>query len=227
MRERNILLIALIVLSLLVAGVLVGVFIEPLPEIVTGEGRLVSQALKVFFGVAAAVFLGVEGLLVFAALRGHFLGDSQGRVTGGLEVLWIAVPGLLVAVIVVYSINVLAQIEAPASNPLVVNITARQFEWEIEYPGLGVRSTELHLPTGRAAKLVFTSEDVIHSFWVPEFGGKIDAVPGIATSLTVTPMRAGILSAVCAELCGAGHTNMVAEVWVQDPEVFEEWLAAQ
>ena len=227
MRERTILLITLLGLALIAAGVAVAVVVEPLPELATAEALIVSQALKVFFGIAAAVFLGVEGLLVFAAVRGHFLGKSRGQVSSGLEMVWIALPAILVAVIVIYSVKVLSEVEAPARNPMVVTVTARQFEWEFFYVGAGVSSDTLVLPVGRPVELVFTSTDVVHSFWVPAFGEKVDAVPDLVTSITVTPLKAGSYEAVCAELCGEGHEAMKAEVLIQDPSAFEAWLGSQ
>jgi cytochrome c oxidase subunit 2 len=226
-RERTILLITLLGLGLVAAGVAVGVLVQPLPQVATAEAQTVSQALKVFFGISAAVFLGVEGLLVFAAVRGHLLGKSQGKVGSGLEMVWIALPAVLVAVIVIYSVNVLSEVEAPASNPMVVEVTARQFEWEFFYVDSAVSSDTLVIPVGRPVELLFTSADVIHSFWVPAFGEKIDAVPDIVTSITITPLKVGIYQGVCAELCGEGHTEMQAEVLVQDFKAFENWLDSQ
>ncbi len=227
MRERTILLITLLGLGLVAAGVAVGVLVQPLPQVATAEAQTVSQALKVFFGISAAVFLGVEGLLIFAAVRGHLLGKSQGKVGSGLEMVWIALPAVLVAVIVIYSVNVLSEVEAPASNPMVVEVTARQFEWEFFYVDSAVSSDTLVIPVGRPVELLFTSADVIHSFWVPAFGEKIDAVPDIVTSITITPLKVGIYQGVCAELCGEGHTEMQAEVLVQDFKAFENWLGSQ
>ncbi|MFQ5921264.1 MAG: cytochrome c oxidase subunit II [Anaerolineales bacterium] len=229
MRERTILLIVLLVLGLIAAGVVVGVVVEPLPEIATAEALTVSQALKVFFGIAAAVFLGVEGLLVFAAVRGHLLGKSRGQVSSGLEMVWIALPAVLVGVIVIYSIKALSEIEAPVRDPMVVTVTGKQFEWEFFYVDAGVSSDTLVLPVGSPVELVFTSTDVIHSFWVPAFGEKVDAVPDMdpPASLTVTPLKAGSYRAVCAELCGEGHKAMQAEVLIQDPSAFEAWLGSK
>jgi len=226
-RERTILLITLLGLGLVAAGVAVGVVVQPLPEIATAEAQSISQALKVFFGISAAVFLGMEGLLVFAAIRGHLLGKSNGEVGSGFEMVWIALPAVLVAVIVIYSVNVLSEVEAPSSDPMVVSVIGRQFEWEFFYVDAAVSSDILVLPVGRPVELVFTSADVIHSFWVPAFGEKVDAVPDIMTSLTVTPLKVGTYIGVCAELCGEGHTEMQAEVLIQDLTSFEAWLGSQ
>ena len=227
MRERTILLITLLIFGLIAAGVAVGLLVEPLPNIATTEAQTVSQALKVFFGIAAAVFLGVEGLLVFAAVRGHLLGRSESKVGSGLEMVWIALPAVLVAVIVIYSVNVLSDIEAPARNPMVVTVTGRQFEWEFFYTESGVASDMLVLPVGRPVELAFTSVDVIHSFWVPAFGEKVDAVPDMVTSITITPTKPGIYRAVCAELCGDGHEAMQSEVRIVEIGAFEAWMAGQ
>ncbi len=227
MRERTILLVTLLGLGIVAAGVATGVVVQPLPEIATAEAQSVSQALKFFFGISAAVFLGMEGLLVFAAVRGHLLGKSQGKIGSGLEMVWIALPALLVAVIVIYSVNVLSDVESPVNDPMVVRVTGKQFEWEFFYVDSAVSSDTLVLPVGRPVELVFTSTDVIHSFWVPAFGEKVDAVPGMVTSVTVTPLKVGIYQGVCAELCGEGHTEMQAEVRVQEFAAFEAWLGSQ
>ncbi len=227
MRERTILLITLLGLGLVAAGVAVGVVVQPLPQVATVEAQRVSQALRVFFGISAAVFLGMEGLLVFAAVRGHLLGKSQGEVGSGLEMLWIALPALLVAVIVIYSINVLSDVEAPVRDPMVVSVTGKQFEWEFYYVDSAVSSDTLVLPVGKPVELIFTSTAVIHSFWVPAFGEKVDAVPGMVTSMTITPLKVGIYRGVCAELCGEGHTDMQAEVVIQELAAFETWLGSK
>lgn len=226
MRERTILLITLLGLGLLAVGVGVVVVVEPLPEIATAEAQALSQALKIFFGMAAVVFLGVEGLLVFAAVRGHLLGKSQAQISSGLEWVWIGLPAILVAVIVIYSVNLLSEVEAPASDAMVVTVTARQFDWEFFYVDAAVSSDTLVLPVGRPVELLFTSADVIHSFWVPAFGEKIDAVPDMVTSLTVTPQKTGIFRGVCAQLCGAGHESMQADVLIQEPAAFDAWLSS-
>ena len=227
MRERTILLITILVFGLIGAGVTVGLLVEPLPNIATSEAQTVSNALKVFFGIAAAVFMGVGGLLAFAAVRGHLLGRSEGKVGSGLEMLWIALPALLVVVIAVYSINVLSAVESPVRNPMVVTVTGRQFEWDFFYPDTGVASDVLVLPVGKPVELVFTSKDVIHSFWVPAFGEKVDAVPDLVTSISVTPIKTGIYRAVCAELCGEGHEAMQSEVRIVELAAFEAWMASQ
>lgn len=228
MHERNILAITVLILSLVVVGVLVATFVRPLPQVATEQAQLVDQLLRVLFGLAAAVFFGVEGLLFFAAVRGRLFRSAVAieNPGGSLELLWITLPAVIVVALSVYSIRVLAAMEAPPRDPLRVEVMASQFEWDFHYPVSGVTSNELHLPAGRPVVLEFTSRDVIHSFWVPAFGGKVDAMPDRVTSLTLTLMKPGIFGAVCAELCGAGHTEMIASVQVEEAAQFEEWLQA-
>ena len=228
LRERNILLVTILILGLIGAGIAVASLVRPLPQAATDRAVLVDQLLRVMFGLATAVFLGVEGLLVFAAVRGRLFRSSNaiGNPATSLELVWVAVPAAIVVVLSVYSIRVLLLMEAPRSNALQVEITASQYQWEIYYPDSGLTTNELHLPAGRPAELRFSSRDVIHSFWVPAFGAKVDALPGRNTSLTLTPLQVGEFEAVCAEFCGPGHAGMIASVRVEDPTQFEEWLQA-
>jgi cytochrome c oxidase subunit 2 len=117
---------------------------------------------------------------------------------------------------------------------LVVRVRASRWLWTFSYPGQGVRdSRELVLPLGRPVRFEVTSTDVIHSFWVPAFRTKIDAVPNLTTFLHVTPTRTGSfeqtvdLRVQCAELCGVGHAIMAAPVRIIEPEAFEAWVAEQ
>lgn len=226
MRERNILIGILLIFGLVLTGLIVGSRAEPLPIPGTERAQQVNQLLKVLFGLAAAVLLAVEGLLVVSALRGR-LGWSGSKVEPSLELLWILLPSVLVVVLSVYSVRVLVEVETPATNPLVVQVNASQYEWSFRYLDAGVTSGELHLPLGRPVELRLLSADVVHSFWVPEFGGKVDAIPGTTTSFSLTPRRIGDYQAVCAEYCGTGHGEMVAPVIVEGRGAFDQWLAGQ
>ena len=98
-------------------------------------------------------------------------------------------------------------------------MTAQQFEWSFSYPdSKNLTSGTLRVPVGRSVQLTFTSKDVIHSFWVPEWGQKQDTVPGIHPTLHVTPDRVGTFPVVCTELCGAGHATMQDRFIVLDDE---------
>ncbi len=121
----------------------------------------------------------------------------------------------------------LGEMTAAAQDELVVEVTGFQYGWNFTYPESGVSSSELYLPVGRQVLFKITSRDVIHSFWVPEFRIKQDAVPGRWTTLRVTPDKVGDYRIRCAEICGYAHSAMYAPVVAVEPADFEAWLAGQ
>ena len=144
-----------------------------------------------------------------------------------LEVVWTALPAVLIIGLCTYAYTVLRANEANKTNAMTVNVTERQFAFEFSYPEAGNKvSPILYLPLGRPVVFKLRSLDVIHSFFVPEFSEKLDAVPGITTTLRVTPNRLGKYPAECTELCGAGHGLMRAPVYVVEPSVFQRFLGA-
>ena len=146
----------------------------------------------------------------------------------GLEIVWTAVPAILVIALGIVSAVVLSENGNASDNPLHVNAIGQQFTWKFQYPDSGnVQSGELVLPVGRQAKFTLTSVDVIHSFWVPEFGQKQDAVPGIETTIVVTPKHTGEYAVICTELCGLGHATMRAKARVVSEADFAKWIKEQ
>ena len=147
-----------------------------------------------------------------------------------LEVVWTALPAILIVGLCAYSYSVLRSNEKTHPGAMVVNVTARQFAFEFSYrtaSGKQVVSPELYLPVHQPVVLHLRSLDVIHSFFVPQFSEKLDAVPGIVTTLRVTPTRTGHYPVECTELCGAGHGLMRAGAFVVSQTAFRSWLAAQ
>jgi cytochrome c oxidase subunit II len=164
--------------------------------------------------------------------------ESDGEPIHGntkLEIIWTAIPTLIVFGLAVYSTIVLNDIEAEASDVMEVDVTAQQFEWRFDYPDQGVTSNELHVPVGTQLDLHMNALDVLHSFWVPEWGIKRDLVPGsdlpggddIDNTVRVTPDVEGIYSVVCTELCGWGHATMRAAAVVESQGDFDAWAAEQ
>jgi cytochrome c oxidase subunit 2 len=145
-----------------------------------------------------------------------------------LEVVWVTIPFLIVSGLAVYSWIVLDDIEAKAQNEMTVNVTGQQFTWTFEYPqgqgGDPVRAKELVLPKDQPVIFKIKTADVIHSFWVPQFRLKSDAVPGITTQVRLTPNREGTYRVVCTELCGLGHATMRQNVRVVPRAEFDSWL---
>jgi len=147
-----------------------------------------------------------------------------------LEVVWTAVPAILIVSLCTYAYTVLRSNEANKTNAMTVNVTTRQFAFQFSYPqgnGKQVVSPVLYLPVNQPVVFKLRSFDVIHSFFVPSFSEKLDAVPGIVTTLRVTPSVLGTYPVECTELCGAGHSLMRSTVRVVSPASFQSWLRSQ
>lgn len=147
-----------------------------------------------------------------------------------LEVVWTAIPAILIVALCGYAYSILRSNEDSQKHETTVNVTERQFAFEFSYAAPGgktIVSPALYLAKGQPVVFKLRSLDVIHSFFVPEFSQKLDAVPGITTTLRVTPTRLGSYPAECTELCGAGHALMRATVQVVTPQAFQTWLSSQ
>jgi cytochrome c oxidase subunit II len=217
------------------AGILasaVAVLVPWLPTSASEEMDRIEFTFWFTTVICIAVFSVVAAAIVYSVLKFRVQpeDDSDGPpIHGhtGLEIVWTAIPAVLVTAISIVSAIVLAKNDDAGPNPLRIAVTAQQFAWRFEYPGESkVTSGQLVLPLGRPAKLTLHSLDVIHSFWVPEFGQKSDAVPGIETTLVITPTRTGEFALMCTELCGLGHSTMRAHVRVVKPADYEKFLAS-
>jgi cytochrome c oxidase subunit II len=143
-----------------------------------------------------------------------------------LEIIWTLIPTIIVLFAAGYSWVVLVDVEREEDDPLIVNVYSQQFAWTFGYPQEGNKWSEgeLRVPVGRQVKLNMHAQDVIHSFWVPEWRLKQDNVPGMTTSIVVTPDKPGNFQLICTELCGAGHTTMRALVVAESEEKFDSWV---
>jgi cytochrome c oxidase subunit 2 len=138
-------------------------------------------------------------------------------------VIWTVVPTILVTAIIIVSAVVLAQNSSAGSNPVKVDVVAQQFAWKFSYDGGKTYYPVLRLPVDRKAKLRLIANDVIHSFWVPQFAQKQDAVPGDPQTIVITPTRTGSWPVICTELCGLGHSLMRSEAIVMTQAEFDDW----
>ncbi len=210
---------------------LVAVLVPWLPTSASEEMDRIEFTFWFTTIICIAVFAVVAAAIIYSVLKFRVQpeDDSDGPpIHGhtGLEIVWTAVPAVLVTAISIVSAVVLAKNDDAGPNPIRIAVTAQQFAWKFEYPGDSPRTAgELVLPVDKPVKLTLRSLDVIHSFWVPEFGQKSDAVPGIETTLVITPNRTGEFSIVCTELCGLGHALMRAPVRVVQQAEYEEFLA--
>jgi cytochrome c oxidase subunit 2 len=146
-----------------------------------------------------------------------------------LEIIWVTIPFLIVTALAVYAAVVLADIEKKKPNELQVRAIGQQFTWHFEYTegGKKFKSDVLYLPNDRPVKVNVNTLDVLHSFWVPAFRLKIDAVPGQTDVVRFTPNRIGVYEVVCAELCGAGHSTMRVRALVVSQKRWEEFMASK
>jgi len=142
-----------------------------------------------------------------------------------LEVLWTAIPTLIVAVIFVWaSVLYFRNSEAPR-GAMEILVTGKQWMWKVEHPEGQREINEVHVPLGRPVKLTMTSEDVIHDFFVPAFRVKKDVLPGRYTTLWFQATKVGTFHLFCAQYCGAFHAGMIGSIVVQEPDEYESWLA--
>lgn len=191
--------------------------------------RSIAQLWWAMLAGSAVLFLLVMCLFAMTLLRPGF---GSGVSPRG----WIISGGLLMPIPVLTLLTYYALFQGerllPISDgsvaPLRIEAHARQWEWEFRYPDTpGAPSTlnVLHIPVDRPIDVIAISEDVIHSFWVPRLGGKMDATPGHATRLRLLADRTGVFGGVCAEYCGRGHSVMRFRVEAHEPEAFDALIA--
>ena len=215
------------------AATVVALFVPWLPPVASKERDGIDLVFWFTTAICIAIFALVAAVVVYSVMKFRVRpdDDSDGPpIHGhtGVEIVWTAVPAVLVTAISVISGIVLVQNDRADDGRLGVNVTARQFAWTFEYPGhKNLSSAQLRLPLGRSVELHLTAADVIHSFWVPEFGQKQDALPGQDTKLVITPTKLGTYPVICTELCGLGHALMRTSAIVMKPAEFDAWLKDQ
>jgi len=185
------------------------------------------------FWWAAAVFVVVELLLLVAIVRfRHREGRPAPTPRHGhtfMEIAWTLAPAVILVFVAVPTVRTIFATagEAPA-DALKVEVIGHQWWWEFKYLDLGLTTAnELHVPSGKPVRIAITSADVIHSFWIPPFGGKRDAIPGHTNYIAFRADSTGDYSGQCAEFCGASHANMRLRVIVDSDSGFGAWAQAQ
>ena len=140
-----------------------------------------------------------------------------------IETIWTIIPTILLMVIFVWGWIAFKELRNPPAEAIEVNVVARQWLWEFEYFTGKKSLNELFVQQNKPVRLIMRSEDVIHSFFVPQFRVKQDILPGSYTQLWFTPTKVGTFDLLCAEYCGSGHSKMLAKVNVLSPESFARW----
>ena len=166
-------------------------------------------------------------LVVFRRKKGDTEDAQHVEGNTNLEITWTVLPLFIVMLFAYLGAGNLSAIRKADPDAMVVKVTGIQWSWKYEYPTYGVTTTELHIPEGKQVLLQMTSNDVIHSFWVPEFRVKQDLVPGRITELRITPTIIGNYKVRCAELCGTSHAYMEGPVIVSAQNDFDAWMADQ
>jgi cytochrome c oxidase subunit 2 len=226
-------IVQLVLIGVVAGGVASALALIPnwLPPAASREAGRIDFVFWFVTGICIFVFAIVAAVTVMAVwkFRAKPDDDTDGPpIHGhtGLEIVWTAIPTVLVTAIAIVSAIVLAKDDAAGSNPLRIEVTAQQFAWTFTYPQYGdKKSAVLRLPVDRSTVLTMTAKDVLHSFWVPEFRQKQDLVPGLHPTLHITPNVIGSYPVVCTELCGLGHALMRSRAVVMKPEDFRRWAS--
>jgi cytochrome c oxidase subunit 2 len=185
----------------------------------------------VMLWLAVAVFIVVIGFAAYALF--HRRGGSSTMEKSRSQFLFLFlggafVPLLILAAVFGYSLDVTRDSGADQPNQLLIHVTGHQWWYQVDYPQQKISSRNvMHIPEHRQVKIILTSADVIHSFWVPELNGKTDIIPGVTNQLFITGAQAGAYIGHCAEFCGIGHTTMLITVIVEPQSTFNKWVASQ
>lgn len=199
------------------------------PPMASTQAEMVDSLYSTLLGIASAIFVLVEGGLIFAVIRfrrRHSRPAEPATFEGSLrlEFIWTVIPAIIVIWLAIHSADIVTKLHETPPDSMAVRVIAQQFSWQFEYPEYGIRTSELHVPEDRPVALELTSMDVIHSFWVPAFRIKQDALPDLTTHTTFTAVLPGTYPVACAELCGPGHSIMRSQVIVHSADEFDQWL---
>jgi cytochrome c oxidase subunit II len=212
-----------------VVGTAIVLLMDWFPEDASTASDDIDTLYDVLLIFSVPIFVLVMAIAIFSVIRFRARPGDMGDgapIHGNtrLEIFWVTVPFLIVSGLAAWGWFVLDDIEAKQPDEMVVNVTGQQFTWTFEYPQEKVTSPNLLLPKDRPVHFKIRSKDVIHSFWVPEFRLKSDAVPGLTTRIRLTPNKVGQWQVVCAELCGLGHSTMRQQVRVVEQPQFDAWV---
>ncbi|MCO8120882.1 cytochrome c oxidase subunit II [Stieleria sp. TO1_6] len=196
-------------------------------------GKGAERIAELFYwmaGGATLIWIVTMGLAVYAILsrREHSVRMTRWLVIGGGAV----VPTVVLAGLLSYALVMLPELQRPApEGSLTIEVAGVRWWWRVNYiDNTGRRiptANEIYLPVDQPVEFKLTSEDVIHSFWIPSLGGKVDMMPGRTNRLKLHPTRTGVFSGVCAEFCGTAHAQMRFRVVVTDQQTFDDWLVGQ
>jgi cytochrome c oxidase subunit 2 len=214
-------------------GIAIVLAIDWFPPAASADAHKIDRLYDVLMIVSVPIFVLVMSVAIYSVVQFRAKpGDmSDGAPIHGnarLEVVWVLIPFIIVSCLAAYAWIVLNDIESKKPGEMPVHVFGQQFAWSYEYQGPNgkpIRSNDLYLPVNKPIRFDISARDVIHSFWIPTFRLKSDAVPGITTRWRATPTKIGDQTIVCAELCGAGHSTMRSTAHVVSQADFDKWLA--
>jgi cytochrome c oxidase subunit 2 len=192
------------------------------------EADRIASVWWLMFGLAAAVYVVVAGFIVYAATRGRRRAVEPSRLDEH-RFIWIGgvlAPLAILAVLAVVTVDTTSALRNSSPHELRIDVVGKLWWWQVRYPGTHVvTANEIHVPRGTPIDLHLTSDNVLHSFWVPQLAGKMDTVPGQPNDLRFTADEVGSYLGQCAEFCGLQHAHMGVEVVVDTPADYGRWLA--
>ncbi len=199
----------------------------------SGVASSISGEFEWFFWVMVIVCTltatCIAGVLIYSAIRFHRQREnqmgSQRRYNIPAEIAWTVIPFFAFMGMFAYGAKLYFDIERPPDNAIPVYVVAKQWMWKLQHPSGQREINELHVPVGQPIKLTMTSQDVIHSFFVPAFRIKQDVLPGRYTSIWFEATRPGKFHLFCAEYCGTKHSGMIGWVYAMEPREYQTWLS--
>ena len=237
-RQRSVTLAVVLALIATGIGIWLSYLIHWFPVQASTQARNTDRLYHVLVIATIPIFVLVVAVILYSVWQfrmkpGEELKDGP-PIHGNtrLEVIWTALPAILLLGMVGYSFVVLAENEKKPSREIDVGVTGQQFVWTYQYPpsvtgGAPINSYKLYLPEGESVEFNMRSKDVIHAFWIPAFRIQEDVVPGIVTHWRATPDRLGTYPVVCNLLCGVGHSLMRSTAHVVPEAQFKAWIKSQ
>ena len=198
------------------------------PEQASTVAQRVDALLYFLLAITVFFVALIAGLIVYFMVKYRRRGEAQPPVVHGslaLEAAWTIIPFGLTMIIFFWGASIYASLRRPPDDALQIDVVGKQWMWKLQHMEGRREIDELHIPVGRPVKLVMTSEDVIHSFYVPAFRTKQDVVPGRYTTMWFEATRPGSYHLFCAEYCGTLHSRMLGRVIAMEPAAFQAWLA--
>jgi len=237
-RQRSVTLAVVLALIATAIGIWLSYVIHWFPVQASTQARNTDRLYHVLVIATIPIFVLVVTVILYSVWQfrmkpGEELKDGP-PIHGNtrLEVIWTALPAILLLGMVGYSFVVLAENEKKPAREIDVGVTGQQFVWTYQYPpsvtgGAPINSYKLYLPENESVEFNLRSKDVIHAFWIPAFRIQEDVVPGVVTHWRATPDRLGTYAVVCNLLCGVGHSLMRSTAHVVPEAQFKAWIKSQ